>query len=262
MALVPGGVFWLGSELGEPDERRVTEVELSPFYMDRTVVTVKDYRECVEAGGCPPPATTVEGKFYWYDKWISGRYCYGARNDRDRYPMTCISWFDSDAYCKWAGKRLPTEAEWEFAAKGTDCRRYPWGHELPTSDRAVWNSTVGVFGAFANDIATSLFKTRRPTVGTAEVAIRPAGASPFGIEDMAGNVWEWASDWYAPNYPGGRVRNPTGPETGERRIHRGGGWTDTEPRWLRTTDRGRHPPTIRYNRVGFRCVQPVESATP
>jgi serine/threonine-protein kinase len=227
MVLVAAGEFIMGSAEGEGRavERPAHTVHLNAFYIDRTEVTVADYRLCLEAETCRFPTST----------------CQGAPNldnaDQMNHPVVCISWHDARAYCAWAGKRLPTEAEWEKAGRGSAAgassnRTYPWGEGI---DCAMANY-LGCVG------------------GTAPVGSYPAGASPYGTLDMAGNVWEWVSDWHAGDYywhsPG---RNPTGPATGGEKVVRGGGWEIT-PDYLRMAYRSNVSPDTLADYIGFRCV--------
>ena len=157
--------------------------------------------------------------------------------DADEQPAIGVEHADAEAYAKWAGGRLPTEAEWEFAARGTDGRRYPWGNEDPKPDQAVFGLTIGKGGK------------------AAPVGSTPGDVSPFGILDMAGNVLEWCADWYAP-YPTDGVEpldNPAGPPQGAQRIMRGGCWAYEAP-GLRAASRTLAPPQQRLNLAGFRIV--------
>jgi formylglycine-generating enzyme required for sulfatase activity len=219
---IPGGAFVMGSPEGEgpPDEHPSRQVTVGAFCLDRTEVTIDAYMACVAAGACSPTSATQ----------TSGDV-----------PVSGIDWQQAFAMCRFVGGRLPTEAEWEFAARGTDGRRFPWGNEAPTDcDRADWTPD-----------GTS---QSCQGVGPSSVTARPRGASPFGALDMAGNVWEWTADWYAPTYPPGVARDPTGPDEGSARVTRGGGWNNDQTDRLRATWReGQHPAFHDYD-LGVRCA--------
>ena len=223
MILVPAGEFTMGSFGGDPDEQPAHKVYLDAFLMDKYQVVVSQYARFLEATHHDsPPEWTVMNK----------------QTNQNR-PVANVDWVEADAYCKWAGKRLATEAEWEKAARGTDGRVYPWGNEPPTrfhanSGKDVWNNHSAL-----------------APVGTLE-----EGKSPYGIYDMAGNVWEWVSDWYDPDYYStSPSQNPTGPPTGGHKVIRGGSWGSNGITDLRSSDRETHLPSFRGFGTGFRCAK-------
>jgi formylglycine-generating enzyme required for sulfatase activity len=201
------------------------EVYLSSYAIDRTEVTVASYRRCVDAGYCAAPPF-AEG---------------GMRFDRPSYPVTLVSWQDAVTYCAWAGGRLPTEAEWERAARGPSSRRYPWGN--------VYDPFVLNHGRLDRDAldASDGFLELAP------VGSFPDGRTPDGIADMAGNVEEWVADYFAPEYPKESVVDPKGPETGEERVVRGGSYWHGRSR-VRSAAREKDSATSRRPWRGFRCA--------
>lgn len=191
MVYVQAGDFIMGGK-GESDEQPQHSIYLDSFWIDKYEVTNALYKRCVDAGVC----------------WTPSRASSKTRNEyynnptHDNYPVIYVSWDDANRYCNWAGKRLPTEAEWEKAARGTDGRAYPWGN-MPNSSLA--NEIDGTRG------------------DTKAVGSYPAGASPYGAMDMAGNVWEWIADWYDASYYAYSPReNPKGPQMGRYKVMRGG----------------------------------------
>ena len=217
-ALVPAGSFVMGD--GEEAPRR--EVFLDAFYIDRHEVTTARYAKFLAATGSvrPPQA------------WEALDSSAGAD-----LPVVGVDWNDAAAYCAWAGRRLPTEAEWEKAARGPDERRFPWGDESPSLDRANYvNTSPEAYGG-----------------GLHKVGAHPAGRSPYGIHDMAGNASEWTADWYAEGFRSTDVRNPKGPQEGKSRVIRGGGRFDAGERLL-VSRRYYGSPELRAEDVGFRCA--------
>ncbi|AUX23038.1 hypothetical protein SOCEGT47_035560 [Sorangium cellulosum] len=202
------------------------EVYLSDFWIDRTEVTVASYRRCVSAGLCNEPP------------YASG----GRRFDRPDYPVVLVSWSDAQRYCAWAGGRLPTEAEWERAARGAAGRRYPWGN--------VYNP----FHANHGRLSFDELDDGDGFLELAPVGSLIAGRTPDGIDDLAGNVEEWVADYYAPEYPSGSAANPRGPDMGEERVVRGGSFAHGRP-WLRGAARGHDAPASRRTTRGFRCAR-------
>jgi len=212
-------------------EQSAHQVYLSDFWLDRREVTVARYRPCVAASVCAAPPY-AEG---------------GERFDRPEYPVVLVSWNDARRFCAWAGGRLPTEAEWERAARGlSDAahtgRRYPWGD--------VYNPFLSNHGAFAvEDLDAGDGFLELAPVGSF-----PDGRTPDGIEDLAGNAQEWVADWFAPEYPKADAVNPKGPDMGDRRVVRGGGYPHPRTR-LRGAARDRESPSDRAPWIGFRCAR-------
>ena len=238
MVEVPAGPFWMGCKpSGDSncldDEKPGRTVTLSRFRIDQTEVTVSQYRACVDEGACKEPATGKEKYWNW------------GKADREDHPVHGVSWTDAVSFCAWAGRRLPTEAEWEKAARGRDGRLYPWGNQSANCSRAVMSESG--FHAKAGWGCGA--------VTTAPVGSRPSGASPYGVLDMAGNVWEWTADWddndaYRTEPP----ENPDGPDRGSDRITRGAGFTSGAGD-IRTGHRGSGDPSVRLGWLGFRCAR-------
>jgi formylglycine-generating enzyme required for sulfatase activity len=232
---VPAGAFAMGSRWGEPDEQPERRVLLDAYRLARTETTVAQYKACVDAGWCK--ADMVDGEQLEGLPWRASRHCNASRHDRMGHPMNCVSWWEAVAFCEWVGGRLPTEAEWEKAATGGE-RMYPWGDTPPTCTHATMN--VGEDGCGAG--------------GTSAVCERPQGQTPSGACDMAGNVWEWVSDWYgAGYYAAGEDSAPTGPEQGTGRVRRGGSFRDGSSD-LRSTNRWHLVSVYRSATLGFRCA--------
>jgi len=230
MILVPGGEFTMGSNEGSSHEKPEHKVFLDAYYMDTYEVTIGQYEQFLEETSFDPPPM-----------WTTM-----AQPSYENRPVVNVDWKDANNYCRWAGKRLPTEAEWEKAARGTDGRIYPWGNDPPNPQRAnygkmKWNNHEALV-----------------PVGQLQ-----DGKSPYGIYDLAGNVWEWVSDWYDPNYYAtSPSQNPRGPETGKYKVLRGGSW-DLAAENLRSSRRDFNIPSAtdydspayqNFN-SGFRCAR-------
>ncbi len=238
MVKVPAGEFTMGSSNGDDDEKPVHQIYLDEYYIDKYEVTNRQYKRFCDATGRSYPE---DPDFLGMADYIRTRL---------GYPVVNVSWNDAKAYCEWAGKRLPTEAEWEKAARGTDAREYPWGNGLPSAGGFYRSNYDCYDGKDGSD--HSIYK-RDGYEYTAPVGSFPRGASPSGCADMAGNVWEWCNDWYDSEYYGSSAsNNPTGPSLGSARIIRGGSWNDYAGN-LRCANRLYYEPSYRYYYLGFRC---------
>lgn len=245
MGCVPAGAFLRGANTGPKDEQPQASIEMDAYLMDLTEVTVEAFDACVAAGKCKP-ARTIYPDF-----------------SRPKQPKVGISWFDATSFCKQMNKHLPTEAEWEKAARGTDGRAYPWGDKVATCDEAVIMDKRGrSCGVKQNSGA--------PDKGrTFEVASRPP--TQYGLYDMSGNAWEWTADWYTPSYAACGAaclgKNPKGPCDGAEacpgkgsRVVRGGSWF-WDATYATATHRHHHFPSNNpYHHYGFRCAASLAEA--
>ena len=262
MVMIKGGKFFMGSDdrKDEESERPAHQVTLSPYCIDTTEVTVAQYKECSDKGECKraprdnewPGITPRERKIY--DVLCNIR----DPETKADHPINCVDWELSNAFCKASGRRLPTEAEWEFAARGSDGRKYPWGDEPPTSENRLnaCGKECLAWGKKNNEDVSAMYSADDGWATTAPVGSFPKGASPFGLQDVVGNVWEWASDWYAPYGPSAQV-DPAG-GTGEARVLRGGAWNGSEIGWVRPTYRFKSEPSLRSHGIGFRCAKTLK----
>lgn len=210
MKLIPAGTFVMGSKDGQKDERPTRRVRVPAFEMDVTEVTLGSYMDCIKTGKCTYPD---------YDS-----FCNWGKTTRLNHPMNCVDWEQAKAYCESVGKRLPTEKEWEYAARGTDGRVFGWG-EGPPPEGVCFN------------------RKRRGTCAVDDVPVD----SPFGLRGMAGNVWEWTADGYNEDYS--KKRSP------ERRVYRGASFLEEEKEDLRATYRNMRFPNTRFDYLGFRCAR-------
>lgn len=241
MMLIPAGKAAIGRNNESLDSRPMHIVTLDAFLIDKHPVTNRMFSSFLNEMG-----NQAEGATKWYDdtaknarlKW-SGNSWLVMRNYSE-HPIVSVSWYGAAAYCRWVGGRLPTEAEWEKAARGSDDRIYPWGDEAPSYDHANYQGCQ---------------------VSTSPVGSFPKGASSFGLLDMAGNVWEWVSDWYGHDYyANGLLINPRGPDTGSTKVMRGGSWFNID-RHLKVSYRSYSNPGTRTANLGFRCVVDPEKKT-
>jgi formylglycine-generating enzyme required for sulfatase activity len=251
LVLVPAGVFEMGADGGKTDEQPPHEVFLDAYYIDRFEVTNRLYAAFLNHRG---RHWDDDGRSFvdLRDSDVQIRiepglgYAVSSADAANR-PVVEVSWLGAEAYCRWAGMRLPSEAMWEKAARGTDGRTYPWGEGI-SRDRANY----GREGCCGGDDADGYHFS-------APVGSYAGGISPYGVHDMAGNVWEFVSDWYDEDfYACSPMRNPEGPDSGLVRVLRGGSF-GSDPRRLRTTDRSGLPPTPSYLLIGFRCAVAASS---
>ena len=223
MVLIPVGEFTMGSDKGDDDEQPIHKVFLDSFYLDKFEVTNGRFAKFVEAIQSEPP-------------WgFADKETPVLRPDQ---PVRWVNWMDAIGYCLWVGKRLPTEAEWEKAARGTDGRAYPWGNDPPTPAHAVFGLKEG------SDTVSA-------------IGNRDKGKSPYGVHDLAGNLYEWTTDWYDEEfYSKNPAINPRGPAEGTAKVQRGGSYINGAYR-LRSSFRTKGDPTEHDPNVGFRCAQDV-----
>lgn len=224
MFFVPEGEFTMGSNV-KTDEQPIHTVYLDSFWIYQTEVTNAMYGKCVTEGACSEP----------HDSSSSTQNDYYGNFTFNNYPVIYVDWSQAMTYCEWSGGSLPTEAQWEKVARGTGERIYPWGNDSPSCGLANIPGCKG---------------------DTTAVGSYPAGKSPYGALDMAGNVWEWVSDWYSTSYPAGTVSNPQGPSFGDARGLRGGSWID-DTYDFRSAGRAGVSTMYGTYDIGFRCVMPV-----
>jgi serine/threonine-protein kinase len=262
MVCVPSGDFLMGSADNDPqaagDEKPQHQVYLDAFWIDQTEVTNAMFERFVSATGFQTEAENRGTGLVLDFKLGIWKAAQGANWRHPRgptsdisglgdHPVVQMSWNDAMAYCQWAGRRLPTEAEWEKAARGSDARIYPWGNQ-------------GVAGNLLNfaDVKLKMdWADKNVDDGfqfTSPVGNYPAGASPYGVKDIAGNAWEWVLDWYGEDYyQNSPLENPKGPSSGYFRIWRGGSWVNTIIN-VRATNRSKSYPNNREDYIGFRCA--------
>ncbi len=256
MLFIPAGGSFVGARsdfrFAEPDERPLNRIQLDAFWMAETEVTNAQYAACVREGACQPPLYTGSATRSTY---------YNSVTYAD-YPVIGINWYQARDYCAWSGGSLPSEAQWEKAARSHDGRNYPWEWI-----GAVYNNRSEIRLNYCDSECTLQWADGSFSDGfadTAPVGTFPAGASPYGVLDMAGNVWEWVNDWYASGaYKDMMLENPVGPDAGLEKVIKGGSWMDGlnagVPLIFRSSNRAFRHPLQAYNDLGFRCILPAAS---
>ncbi len=232
MILIPAGAFVMGSTGKEGkvgfdigvDELPQHEVYLDSYHIDQFELTNLQYGRFIKATGRPAPGDPKDPEYYtWADNEVP--------KGHERYPVVYVTWYDAEAYCQWAGKRLPTEEEWEKAARGTEGRAWPWGNQFDPSRCNVLETELGWL---------------------AQVGSFPQGVSPYGVHDLCGNVAEWTSSWYKA-YPGNTLKRASFGE--QYKVCRGGAWAAPAGPYARATNRNlAQPLDYRHRTVGFRCA--------
>lgn len=251
MALIPEGEFTMGENADDvviecekyrsdclldsfTDEEPLHQVFLDTYYIDIYEVTNAAFKACVDAGACTPPQDTSS----------NDRSIYYGNSQFDDYPVINVDWNQAQTYCEWRGGSLPTEAQWEKAARGMDDRMYPWGDTFDGTKLNFCDKNCSSSGTDSDD----------GYADTSPVGNYPNGISPYGVYDMAGNVWEWVGDWYDSAYYQNSPRsNPVGPSSGEYRLLRGGSW-GSEAFGAHVSNRNWASPEIIQNYFGFRCA--------
>lgn len=249
MAPIAGGKLAMGSADGESDERPVHDVQLNAFCIDLSEVTVAQYDACAKDGKCTPPAKTIEwsgAQSHEHAVWDG--FCNEGKPDRSTHPMNCVTWEEARVFCKNHDKRLPSEEEWEMAARGVEGRVFPWGGQAPFSTLVnACGTECAAKGKLLDIEWSALYQGDDGWVSTAPVRSFPAGRTPEGVFDLGGNVSEWTSSAFCP-YPGTNC-------TSELKATRGSSWTSDEIREARATSRAKASPTARTADLGFRCAK-------
>jgi formylglycine-generating enzyme required for sulfatase activity len=225
--------------------------------MDRFEVTTTAYRACTDRGDCKRAGTNnrwdgitaKESKIY-------DPLCNASVEDHGQHPINCVEWSMADRFCRAEGKRLPTEAEWEFAARGSDGRKYPWGDKTPSSKHlnACGSECESWFKKKGAPSDGTLYQDSDGFPTTAPVGSFPQGTSRWEIQDIVGNVWEWTADYYGGYTPEDQT-DPKGPDIGKTRVIRGGAWNGAYADWVRPTFRFHTTPETRSHGIGFRCAK-------
>jgi formylglycine-generating enzyme required for sulfatase activity len=277
--LVPGGKFFMGSDdtaypLWQPSHK----VTLSSFCVDVTEVTSESYKVCADKGECKradavpdyPKSEKTTPEQHDKNRKAYAELCNfdvdgGIKPGREQHPVNCVSWDKAHEFCKVHGKRLPTEAEWEFAARGSDGRKYPWGEQVGADGQHMnacgtecekWETAHAI-----EPKSGKMYEEDDGFPGTAPVGSFPKGVTKFGALDMVGNVWEWTDDWYA-SYSKDDAVDPKGASAGDRKAIRGGGFNGGFAQWVNPAFRYHQLSTASSHGIGFRCVASLPGGTP
>jgi formylglycine-generating enzyme required for sulfatase activity/serine/threonine protein kinase len=262
MILVPGGMAFIGDDSGPAEEKPQHQVELSAYCFDRFEVTLDEYRRCSNDGACKRASKTndFEG-ITAKDRKVYDPLCNANEPDKlGKHPVNCVAHTDAEFYCHWRKGRLPTEAEWEFAARGSDGRRYPWGDDDPVGGKGHLNACgpeCVAWGAANGIKLEAMYKEADEYPHTAPVGSFPGGRTKLGIEDLVGNVWEWVADYWGPyeaTKVGAPQRDPQGPSDGKARVIRGGAWNSQKIEWAHPSYRYSAAPAQKSYGIGFRCA--------
>jgi formylglycine-generating enzyme required for sulfatase activity len=257
MIAIPGGSYFMGSDEGLALEKPAHQVTLHPFCIDQFEVRVDAYKACSDSGRCKRAGTANE----WDGIAEKERKAFDPLcNIRDpsgkaAHPINCVDWDMADRFCREGGKRLPTESEWEFSARGPDGRKYPWGDDDPTAGHLNACGKECMAWGLKNGIEEkAMYDADDGFANTAPVGSFPKGASRYGVNDVVGNVWEWVADYYGP-YQADEQNDPKGPAEGTERVIRGGSWNGSYASWVRPTFRYKDAPSKRSYGIGFRCAR-------
>jgi formylglycine-generating enzyme required for sulfatase activity len=270
MRLVTGGRFRMGSDDDAfPLWQPAHDVTLDTFCLDATEVTVAAYAACVAKGACSDsakrpsyPRGTTELDEYERDVEAFSELCNGGKPGREQHPINCVTWHQADAYCKAAGYNLPSEAQWEFAGRGSDGRAFPWGNDAGNETYMNAGGIEWQRWKRAHDLSDPsalMYDADDGWPGTAPVGTFPRAQTQAGQMDMVGNVWEWTADWFA-TYSSDQRVNPKGPAAGDRKAIRGGGYNGSFEAWVNPAFRYHQLATATSHAIGFRCAADVAAA--
>jgi formylglycine-generating enzyme required for sulfatase activity len=268
MALIDGGTFFIGTQKDSKVLGRAKpshKVRMSSFCIDKNEVTVADYDKCVEAGECEKahedvfyPQGSADEEAWINERKLLAEHCNSGKPDRKNHPVNCVTWFQANSFCKFKGGRLPTEAEWEYAARGSDGRVYPWGDEPPSQVHANTCGSECVKWRTDNGLSEHppMFEVADAFSGTAPVGSFPKGTTPQGVNDLIGNVFEWTAT-RDHVYEDAEEEDPKGPAEGESYVIRGGAFNSYFPDFTDPALRFPQVEKAHVHAIGFRCAADV-----